>query len=291
MHYFTHKDITDLAYNASCKLPVESKKVYAIPRGGVLAAYAIANFSALEFVPLEEADYIIDDIYDTGATMDQHLTRAKVGAKPILLVDKREQFKDQWVVFPWEQDPITLTTEGIEENIKRILQFVGEDPSRGGLIETPARVSKAWREWTRGYTQDPKDILKMFDDGAENYDEMIVSKNISFVSHCEHHLAPFMGTVTVGYVPKDRIVGLSKINRLVDCFARRLQVQERMTTQIADAIEEHLKPLGVGVIVQARHLCIESRGINQPGSITTTSALKGALRDPHARREFLSLAK
>jgi GTP cyclohydrolase I len=162
---------------------------------------------------------------------------------------------------------------------------------RGGLIETPLRAAKAWEEWTSGYNQDPAELLKVFEDGAEGCDQMVVVSDIPVYSHCEHHLAPIFGHATVGYLPSSRIVGLSKLNRLVDVFARRLQVQERMTNQIADALMTHLQPRGVGVVIKARHMCMESRGVKQNGSLTTTSSLHGVFRDdPTVRSEFFSLA-
>ena len=163
---------------------------------------------------------------------------------------------------------------------------------REGLEETPERVAKAYETWFGGYSKDPAEILKVFEDGAENCDEMVIVKDIPFYSHCEHHIVPIFGTATVAYIPNGKIVGLSKISRLVDMYARRLQVQERMTTQIADALEENLKPKAVGVIVRARHLCMESRGIQQQGHHTITSALRGELKDnPDARAEFMMLAQ
>ena len=138
---------------------------------------------------------------------------------------------------------------------------------------------------------DPKSILKVFEDGAEKHDQMVTVKDIPFYSHCEHHLAPFFGTVTISYIPNGRIVGLSKLSRLADAYARRLQVQERLTEQIADALVEHLQPLGVGVLIKARHLCMESRGVCQQGHHTVTTALRGAIKDePQTRSEFLRLA-
>lgn len=162
---------------------------------------------------------------------------------------------------------------------------------RGGLRETPARFALAWAHWTSGYEQDPTEMLKNFEDGAERYNQMVLVRSIPVYSHCEHHLAPFFGVAHVAYIPNGRIVGLSKISRLVDIFARRLQVQERLTGQIADSITEHLKPLGVGVVLECRHLCMESRGIQRQGTETLTSALKGVMQEPGARSEFLALAK
>ena len=178
----------------------------------------------------------------------------------------------------------------LEGTIYSLLHHLDPNPDRQGLQETPARVARAWREWTRGYVEDPAEILKTFEDGAENYDQMVIVKDVQFHSHCEHHLAPFFGSVSVAYIPAKHIVGLSKLARLVDMFAHRLQVQERMTNQIADAITKRLQPLGCGVLVKATHLCIESRGIKRVGSETVTSALRGVFMDATVKSEFLSLA-
>lgn len=175
---------------------------------------------------------------------------------------------------------------------RRLLAHLGEDPNRQGLLDTPQRVEKAWTHWTSGYDMDPGEILKVFEDGAEQYNELIVVRGIPVYSHCEHHLAPFFGTATVGYTPNGKIVGLSKLTRLVDCFAKRLQVQERLTIQIAEALMQHVEPLSVGVVVQCRHMCMESRGIRTPGEETVTSALLGEMRtNPDLRSEFLGLAR
>ena len=174
---------------------------------------------------------------------------------------------------------------------QRLLSHLGENPGRQGLLETPARVEKAWRHWTSGYAENPAEILKTFEDGAEQYNELIVVSGISVYSHCEHHLAPFFGTATIGYIPDGKIVGLSKLTRLVDCFARRLQVQERLTMQVAEALMQHLSPSSVGIIIRCRHMCMESRGIQKSGEETTTSALLGQIRtDAALRSEFFSLA-
>lgn len=179
-----------------------------------------------------------------------------------------------------------------EQIIRNLLGIVGENPQREGLSETPARVIKAWRHWCSGYNVDIAKLLKVFKDGGETYDQMVLVKDIPIYSKCEHHLADIFGTCTIAYIPNGQIVGLSKLSRLADAFARRLQVQERLTDQIADAIQEHLKPTGVGVLIKARHMCMESRGICQQGHHTITTALRGALRDePDARAEFLMLAK
>lgn len=183
--------------------------------------------------------------------------------------------------------------QGLQEEylIHRLLHELIGEPEREGLLETPARVVKAWKHWTSGYNADIGGLLKVFEDGADGYDQMVIVKDIPIYSKCEHHLADIFGTATIAYIPDGRIVGLSKLSRLADAFARRLQVQERLTCQIADALDEHLKPKGVGVIIKARHMCMESRGIRQQGHHTVTSALRGALKDdPTARAEFILLA-
>jgi GTP cyclohydrolase I len=179
-----------------------------------------------------------------------------------------------------------------EHDWRRLLTSLGENPDRPGLHETPARVAKAWKHWTSGYAQDPVEVLKAFEDGAEQYNELIVVRNIPVYSHCEHHLAPFFGKATVGYLPSGKIVGLSKLTRLVDIFSKRLQVQERLTIQIANALMEVLEPKAVGVVIKCRHLCMESRGIRAIGEETITSAMLGELQpNLGLRTEFLALAR
>lgn len=175
--------------------------------------------------------------------------------------------------------------------LREIEQVPEDEALRGGLQETPLRVAKAWEFWTSGYKMDPAEVLKTFEDGAEGVDEMVLVKDIPVYSHCEHHLAAIFGTATVAYIPNGRIVGLSKLSRLVDLHSRRLQVQERLTNDIASDLWDHLQPLGVGVILRCRHLCMESRGICQQGHHTVTSALRGVLKDNRdSRSEFMALA-
>ena len=179
----------------------------------------------------------------------------------------------------------------IQYHIKGILDEV-EDVNREGLQETPERFAKAFLFWTQGYQQNPADVLKAFEDGAENYDTMVCQKNIPVYSLCEHHLAPFWGVCHLAYLPTKKVVGLSKLSRLVDIFARRLQVQERLTVNIADALQEHLQPLGVAVYLDCRHMCMESRGIQRAGTSTITSALTGCFKDePETRAEFMQMVR
>lgn len=178
-----------------------------------------------------------------------------------------------------------------EDIIRHLIRAVGDDPTREGLQETPARVMKAWRHWCSGYGQDGAAVLKTFKDGAEQCrDEMVVVRDLHFYSTCEHHMAPFFGVAHVAYIPDGCVVGLSKFARVVDVYARRLQVQERLTNEIANCIEQALQPLGVGVIIHARHFCMCSRGVGQQRSVTVTSALRGAIKDnPETRSELMML--
>lgn len=177
-----------------------------------------------------------------------------------------------------------------EEIIQSMLRLIGDDPAREGLRETPARVVKAWDTWFGGYRVNPAALLKTFEDGADGVDEMVLETNIPVHSHCEHHMAPFFGVAHVAYIPSGKVVGLSKLVRVVDVFSRRLQVQERLTNQIADCINTALSPKGVGVVVTCEHTCMSSRGVKAQGVKTTTSALRGAmLANEAARLEFLQL--
>lgn len=174
--------------------------------------------------------------------------------------------------------------------VRQLLDLVGEDSDREGLVGTPQRFIDAIKEYTWGYKQDPQAVLKTFVDGSAGYDAMVFQANIPIYSLCEHHLSAFFGFAHIAYIPKGKVVGLSKLARLADIFAKRLQVQERLCTQIADALVEGLAPEGVGVMLHCRHLCIESRGVRKPGTITITSALRGSLReDASVRAEFLAL--
>jgi GTP cyclohydrolase I len=179
----------------------------------------------------------------------------------------------------------------VEAAFRTIIRWTGDDPERDGLIETPARVARAFEEFFVGYTQDPVEILKKTFEEIEGYDEMIVLRGIRFESHCEHHMAPIIGQAWVGYVPSGRVVGISKLARVVEVYAKRLQIQEKMTAQIANTINDVLQPQGVGVIIKASHHCMTTRGVHKPGSDLVTSRMLGCFRDnPLTRQEFLSMA-
>ena len=190
--------------------------------------------------------------------------------------------------------PMTYVNPDAKMEPRNVIQqllssVIGQKP-REGIAETPDRVVKAWAEWTAGYNVDIAALLKVFEDGAEGYDEMVIVKDIPIYSKCEHHLADIFGTATIAYIPNGKVVGLSKLSRLADAFARRLQVQERLTVNIVDALMEHLQPKGAACIIKARHMCMESRGLCQQGHHTITSALRGVLKEPAARAEFMMLA-
>ncbi len=291
----THADCIKAARVLSQRITeaTDGKKnvaLYGVPRGGIPVTYMVAallNQGCRIAERVEDADVIVDDIVDSGRTRQRYvMTR-----KPFLALFERGLNIDPpgaWLVYPWEQGEHDTSAE---DNVVRLLQYVGEDPQRGGLLETPRRMVKAWEHYCSGYKVDPASVLKVFEDGAEKVDEMITVRNIPFYSQCEHHLAPFFGTATISYVPNGKIVGLSKLSRLLDVFARRLQVQERLTNQVADAMVEHLGPKGVGVMVRARHLCMEARGVAKQGHETITTALRGAIKEhAAARAEFLHAA-
>ncbi len=180
--------------------------------------------------------------------------------------------------------------ESAEAAIRTLIEWTGEDPDREGLIGTPARVARAYEEHFSGYDWDPHELLERTFEEVDGYDEMIVLRDIGFASHCEHHMAPIIGVVHVAYLPDHRVVGISKLARVVDVYARRLQIQEKMTVQIADTIDAVLKPKGVAVVVEGEHQCMTTRGINKRGVVMKTSCMLGAFRDdPNTRRELLSM--
>jgi len=176
------------------------------------------------------------------------------------------------------------------ESVKTLIRWAGDNPEREGLKETPKRVIKSYKDFFSGYNSDPREILSKKFKEVDGYDEIIILKNIRLESHCEHHMVPFIGTAHVGYLPKNKVVGLSKLARLVEAFAKRLQIQEKLTAQIANAIDEVLQPRGVGVIIEASHLCVGTRGIHKPDAKMVTSRMLGSFRNDQAtRKEFLEL--
>jgi GTP cyclohydrolase I len=265
--------------------------VYGIPQGGAPLAVMVAYILG---VPLAQEPKIgmntlvVDDLVDSGKTLKRYFGKHHVDAafrkshSPTHYAPDATCI-DDWLSFPWEKNDGAPT-----DGVVRLLEYIGENPERDGLRDTPERVLKAMKEMTVGYNTDIAQLLSVSFD--VDFDELVVVRNVPFNSLCEHHMLPFTGTATVGYIPKKRIVGLSKLARLVDAYAKRLQVQERMTKQIADAMLEHIDPLGCGVVVRGNHSCMSCRGINKTGEMVTSS-LHGVLRnDGIARAEFLALA-
>jgi len=182
------------------------------------------------------------------------------------------------------------TRDEAEQAVHTLLRWAGDDPDREGLRDTPARVARAFEDWFSGYTQDPEDYLTRTFEEIEGYDDMVVLKDIRFESHCEHHLAPIIGRAHVGYLPTKRVVGISKLARVVEAYARRLQVQEKMNAQIANTIQKVLQPKGVAVVIEAGHQCMTTRGVHKTGVTMVTSTMLGAFRDnSDTRREFLGI--
>lgn len=287
-------------YNLSKNLDKRvTNRVYGIPTGGSFVALQLQEYG---FKMLDEPSsicHVVDDIVDSGQTISKYSR----GHECFALFHKKttpENFKfgdqeiDEWIKFPWEHSAAP------EDAITRILEYIGEDPRRDGLRDTPQRVLRSLKEMTAGYQQDPKKILERTFE--LEHDQMIVLSGIRFTSLCEHHILPFSGTASVGYIPKiqqmrvggggesSRVVGISKLARLVTCFARRLQTQERLTDQVARSLDEEVSCLGVGVILKASHSCMGCRGVLQPDAELVTSRLLGRMEQTEARSEFLRLA-
>ncbi|MEO8746960.1 MAG: GTP cyclohydrolase I FolE [Rhodanobacter sp.] len=187
-----------------------------------------------------------------------------------------------------QHNPNEVTQDQAEEAVRTLLRWAGDDPAREGLLDTPERVVKAYREWFGGYALDPGEYLRRTFEEVAGYDELVVLRGIEFESHCEHHIAPIIGRAHVGYLPTDRVVGISKLARVVEAYAKRLQVQEKLTAQIAQCIQDNLHPAGVGVVIDASHECMTTRGVHKRGVSMVTSQMLGAFRDdPRTRVEFL----
>ncbi len=265
------------------------KGVYGVPRGGVPVAILLAHQLNLPVVDCpDETTLVVDDITDSGKTLSTFKNNHTVTLFISKTCKKRPTFYGEvatgWVEFPWETGELPAA-----DNVVRMIEAIGEDPSREGLLDTPKRVVKSWKDLYAGYDKDPKQVLGTTFD-AEGYDQMVVLRDIEMYSTCEHHMLPFFGKAHIAYIPNKRVVGLSKLARLLECYSRRLQIQERLTQQIGNAIQEVLKPRGVAVVIEAKHFCMVARGIGKQNSVMTTSHLLGDFyKDQKCRDEFMTL--
>lgn len=266
-------------------------KIYGVPRGGIYAALAVLAYIEGKAFLVEKPDddcIFIDDIIDTGETREGFREEYQYDGIPFYaLVDKQGKDKHLgWVSFPWER---MLNEGGPVENIRRLLEYIGEDPERDGLRETPQRVIKSYEKLFGGYQQKPSEVIKTFRYDA--CDEMVLVKDIEFYSTCEHHMLPFYGKAHIAYIPKDgKVIGVSKLARVLEIYSRRLQIQERLCQQVTSSLENMLLPLGTACVLEAQHLCMVCRGVEKQNSIMVTSSLTGVFKDkPEARAEFMRL--
>lgn len=266
--------------------------LFGVPRGGIPAVLSVQTHlltlgrSTRIVEKAYEANVIVDDIIDKGETRDRYF-KILPGTPFMALVEKGNgDSMEDWFIFPWER---MQNEAGPEQNVTRILQYIGEDPNREGLKDTPSRVVRSFEKLYGGYKEDPKAILKTsFAEGACT--EMVVLKGIEMYSTCEHHMLPFYGKAHIGYIPAGKVVGISKLARLLEVFARRLQIQERLGQQITQTIQDELQPLGCGCVLEAQHHCMTSRGVEKQDSIMVTSSLRGVfLEKREVRDEFLRL--
>ena len=289
--------------------------IYGIPKGGMNVAIPLAQLIGLDIIanlcPGELIDIdniaVVDDIMDTGTTVKRICEKIEainpnINIYIFVLHRKAESLrwpifachnleKETWVEYFWETARNEIPAEDVG---LRLIEMIGEDPAREGLVETPKRFVKAMKFLTKGYQENPEEIIKTF--SSDGYDQLILLKDIEIYSLCEHHLLPFFGKAHIGYIPHKKIVGISKLARLADCFARRLQIQERLADQIASVIDENLNPIGVAVVIEACHLCMRMRGVEKQNSIMVTSAMRGVFLDGGnkgiaAREEFMNLIK
>lgn len=281
------------------KLPYDF--IYGIPQGGTIPATNLSQ--ALNIPLITQIDgidpkliLIVDDLVDSGNTLAKFKDYdcAVIGCKPDNKYNHEKlffirNFQNEWIHFWWEPDPES-GVGSIHDNVIRILEYIGEDMTREGLIETPKRIVKSWGKLFQGYGQNPKDVMKIFEDGA--CDEMVLLKDIELYSMCEHHMLPFFGKCHIAYIPNHKVIGISKLARLMEIYARRMQIQERIGDQITDALMMHLEPLGAACIIEAQHFCMKARGIEKQNSIMVTSSLKGIFKgEPATRAEFMRLIR
>lgn len=259
--------------------------VYGVPKGGMIASAFLENANVMNCPG--DADVILDDIHDTGRTKAIYKKKYPNTEFHALFTKEDPKYKGKWFVMPWEADH--PTGDSAEDNILRMLQCIGEDPSRSGLANTPARVVRSWQELYKGYELNPKDIVTLFDEG-EGFDEVILLRDVEMFSTCEHHLLPFFGKAHIAYLPGKQLLGVSKLARILESFSRRLQIQERIGRQVTEFLMGEVGAQGAACIIEATHLCMRIRGVQKQNSIMTTSSIEGVFReDSSARAELLHL--
>lgn len=291
-------DANNLVHKIVKEKNIRIKSVCGIPKGGLVPAAMIAGLLKIpvtDFVGSETL--IVDDILDSGATIAQYKQRFPNNIYAVLVSKKyspkienvyvaTKKTADCWVEFPWED----RTEKTGEDLITRQLELIGENPTREGLVETPKRVVSAYQYIFSGYKANPQSVFKTFD--TDGYSEMILLKDCEIYSCCEHHMLPFFGKVHVAYIPDKKIIGISKLARLVDIFAKRLQIQERLCKQVTGALMSNLSCKGAACVIEANHLCMRMRGVEKQNSIMVTSSLEGSfLTEPATRTEFFSMIK
>ena len=295
MKYLTFEDIKKASEKVSDeiikRIHANPLWIYAIPRGGIPAAYSVMSVMERgELVSdIKDANIILDDLIDSGATKKKY-TKMNPDALFVALFDKQtdESICNEWLVFPWENN----SQSSAEDIPIRFLQFIEEDMSREGLIDTPSRVVKSWGDLYKGYKIKIEDIFTVFE--SEGYDELVILRSIEFYSTCEHHLLPFFGKAHIAYIPDKKVIGISKLVRLLEAYSRRIQIQERLTKQITTALDKYLNPIGSACVIEATHLCIVSRGVEKQHSTMITSSLSGVFREDStkglaARQEVMRL--
>ena len=285
--------------------------IHAVPRGGAPLAVALSttwNLPILSDLQITPLTLVVDDIIDSGKTRCNYphndfaalcvrdwkqRASSREDDAGWRRVTGRTVFADdydEWVQFWWEKDdPDEIL--GAEANVMRLIQKIGEDFSRPGLEDTPGRVLKSYKEIYAGYDQDPADVFKVFDVEDYRYDQMVLLKDISFYSMCEHHMLPFFGKAHIAYIPSgNKVIGLSKLARLLEVYTRRMQIQERIGTQVTDALEKYLSPIGAACVIDGQHLCMQMRGVNKQEAVMTTSSLTGVFKtETDTRQELFSL--
>lgn len=276
------------------RIPPSTKAVFGVPTGGCFVAMRVAQQTGLPFLEqLAVANGVlaVDDLVDSGKTLAMY---RGAGCMVDALIRKPHspqelapdaKVMDGWIKFPWEH------ATAPEDAVTRLIEYIGDDPTREGLLETPKRVVKSYTELYGGYRVDPSTVLKVFED--DSCDEMVVVRDIEFFSTCEHHMLPFFGKAHIAYVPDGRVVGVSKLVRLLEVFSRRLQIQERLCEQVTAALDTYLSPKGSACVLEAKHLCMTCRGVNKQNSVMVTSSLTGIFREATnlARQEFLSVLR